>query len=136
MKTIDSEYEQIKKDVIGARITDVFRSEEWQGEWFEGLGYPVYFDIVLKLDNGNYYHLNEDGLWAWPEKGTLSTLENARINNDFSLEFLNKSIRELRMDGEYLILENDVVIDCFYFHSTTLSIDKYSNTFDEKGELI
>jgi len=126
-------FDQIKSEIKNSVLKKIYRSEKPFSEFpFEGLGILITYRYIMELDNGKKYAFNRDHIWEWDNREKIVELET-----ELKKEFGNKRILDIiDVDDYYFLLENEMVLHHNQAFGSELVYEKYSENFNEKGELI
>jgi hypothetical protein len=127
---------EIHTEIINSRLIKFYRTEKPERTFcHEGLGNLESFKIVLELDNGMKYKLEENQLSKWNENESLIQLKTEQ-NADFKNKKIAELIVEKEFNGIFIRLDNQMVIYHRTFFGSELAIEKYDEVFNEEGKLI
>lgn len=127
---------EIHTEIIDSRLIKFYRTKKPHSTfWFDGLGNLESFKIVFELESGIKYKLEDDELSRWNENKTLIKLESEQ-NTEFENQKIKELIVEKESGGVFMLLDNQIVIHHRTFFGSELAVEKYSEVFNEKGELI
>ncbi len=128
-------FNKIKSEIINSTLIKIYRTKNpFTESWFDGLGNLISYHYVMELDNGKKYEFHCDHLCEWDEREKIIELET-----EFKNGFENKYIKDIigtETDGIYFKLENGMIL----YHNETfgseLGFEKYTEIFNENGQLI
>ena len=86
----------------------------------------------MELDNGKKYAFNRDYIWEWDNSEKI-----IEIKTEYKKKYENKQILDIiNVDDIYFKMENDMVLHHDEAFGSELVFEKYSEYFNENGQLI
>ena len=126
-------FDKIKSEIKNSTLKKIYRSKKPFFEFpFEGLGVLLTYRYIMELDSGKKYAFNRDYIWEWDDSEKI-----VELKTELKKEYENKRILDIiDVDDYYFLMENDMVLHHNQAFGSELVYEKYSENFNEKGELI
>jgi|GEM_PF-3229581 len=126
-------FNKLKSEIINSTLKKKLSKQKPFSEFpFKGLGVLLTYRYIMELDNGKKYAFNSDYIWEWDDNEKI-----VELKTELKKEYENKKILDIiDVKDYYFLMENNMILHHDQAFGSELVFEKYSEHFNEKGELI